>query len=100
MFDEALIEQIEDIILDESLSLNYCKYLSSQIESTFLQVDDAWPYDDADVGGMIQCLKSLTRASQKKHRPKLKKTKNKLERLHAKMTKRLSLSNSPVKRTH
>jgi len=45
-------------------------------------------------------LEKFNEGESKKHRPKLRKTRNKLERLHANLTKRLSSSKSPLKRTH
>ena len=58
MFDETLIEKsFEDTLLGESpISYNF-KYLSNQFGCVFLQDEDALPYDDADVGEMIRCMK-------------------------------------------
>ena len=44
---------IADAILDESPSLNNCKSLSDHVRHFFVQDEDAFPYDDVNIGGMI-----------------------------------------------
>ena len=84
----------------ESLNRTFESFMefSHSVQSNF-KVEDALPYDTAD-DEMISCMKSLKRTNQKKHRPKLKKIKNKVDKLNEKLTKRLTTSKSPLKRTH
>ena len=99
-FDETPIEQsFEETLLDASSSFYNFKYLSEDIGCVSLQVEDAFPHDAAD-DEMICCMKSSNMTNQKEHRPKLKKTKNKVDRLNEKLIKRLSTSKFSLKRTH
>ena len=77
-FDETPIEQSFEETLLHALQIFYnFKYLSKDIRCVSLQVEDALPYDAAD-DEMNRCMKSSKRTNQKKHRSKLKKTKNKV----------------------
>jgi len=67
--------------------------LFKDIGCVSLHVEDALSYNAAN-DEMIRCMKSLKRTNQKKHRPKLKKTKSKVDRLNEKLTKRMSTSKS------
>ena len=66
------------------------KSLSNDIECISLQVEDVLPRDDDD--WMIRFMQTLKRTNQKKYKSKLRMKKRKLERLKAKLTKRLSSS--------
>jgi len=79
-FDETLIEQsFQEALLDESLCFYNFKSLSNDIECISLQVEDVLLRDDDD--WMIRFMQSLKRTNQKNYRSKLKKIKNKLERI-------------------
>ena len=79
-----------DFLLVMHQVLNNFKYLSNDIGCVSLQVEDALPHDDDD--WMIHCMQFLKRINQKKYKSKLRMKKRKLERLKAKLTKRLNPS--------
>ena len=92
-FDEPPTEPMEDRIQEESPIEDHKESWSNSS-----RWESVWVKDDAheEEAPRIEILKT----NHQKKRLKLKKTKNKLKRIQAIITKRLSSSLSPLKRTH